>query len=173
MGALAPPEIHDHLTIGFNTTTRYLELLAQKSSPSTVEHENSGAVLATKTCAQLSLGPTNIKPLAAVFIPRSGRSSVLYSHMPPLTKAASLAVPSSPSTRIVSLPEGAEDRLKTVLSIPRVGMVGMIDCAPDASSLIEFIRQNVSELEVPWLQEAIKGVYLAVKINAIQTSAPT
>ncbi|CAD6565848.1 MAG: hypothetical protein ASARMPRED_008009 [Alectoria sarmentosa] len=172
-GALAPPEIHDHLTIGFNTTTRYLELLAQKSNPSTVEHENSGAVIAMKTCAQLSLGPANIKPLAAVFIPRSGQSSVLYSHMPPLMKAASLAVPSSPSTRIVILPEGAEDRLKTVLRIPRVGMVGLIDCAPDASSLIEFIRQNVSELEVPWLQEAIKGVYLALKINAIQTSAPT
>lgn len=164
--------MHDHLTVGFNTTTRYLELLAQKFSPSTVKDENSGAVAAIKTPALPSLDPTNTKPLAVVFIPSSSQPSVLYSHLPFLTKAASLAVPSSPPTRIMLLPEGAEDRLKTVLCIRRVGMVGLIDDAPNTSSLIEFIRDNVPELEVPWLQEAVMGAYLDVKIKAIQTSAP-
>lgn len=51
-------------------------------------------------------------------------------------------------------------------------MVGLIEGAPDASSLIEIIRRNVPEMEVPWLQEAVKAAYLSVKINAIQTSAP-
>ena len=45
-------------------------------------------------------------------------------------------------------------------------MVGLVDGAPNASSLIELVRQRVSELEVPWLQEAAKATYLAVKINA-------
>ena len=59
-----------------------------------------------------------------------------------------------------------------VLGIPRVGMVGLIDGAPSASSLIELVRQNVPELEVPWLEEAVKGAYLAVKINTVQTDTP-
>ncbi len=164
--------MHDHLTVGFNTTTRYLEHLAQSPSASTQGDENSSAVVAIKTPVRPSLSSANIKPLVAVFVPRSGQPPVLYSHLPLLTKAASLAKPSSASTRIISLTGGAEDRLKTVLGIPRVGMVGLIDGAPNASSLIELIRQNVPELEVPWLQEAVKGTYLAVKINAIQTSTP-
>lgn len=165
MGASAPPEMHNHVTVGFNTTTQYLELLAQRSSKSTNEVNSSGATAAVKTSA-------NLKPLAAVFVSRSSQPPVLYSHLPLLTKAASLAIPSSPSTRIISLPEGAAERLKAVLGIPRVGVVGLIDGAPNASSLIELIRQQVPELEVPWLQEAVKGTYLAVKINAIQTDAP-
>lgn len=171
MGALASPEMHHHLTVGFNTTTRYLELLAQDFSANTGGDENPSAVVAIKTSTRPSLDLANIKPLAAVFVPRSGQPPVLYSHLPHLIRAATLAVPSTPSTRLMSLPEGAEDRLKTVLGIPRVGMIGLIDGAPDASSLIEFIRQNVPELEVPWLQEAVKGAYLAVKINTIQTGA--
>lgn len=164
--------MHDHLTVGFNKTTRYLEFLARNPSPSTDEDEHSGLAGATKTSARPFLDPVNIKPLAAVFVVRSGQPPVLYSHLPLLTKAASLAVPSSPSTRIISLPEEAENRLKNVLCIPRVGMVGLIDGAPNASSLIEHIRQKVPELEVPWLQETVRGAYLAVKINAIRTGVP-
>ncbi len=168
--ALTRPEMHDHLTIGFNTTTRYLENLARTSSPSI--NEKSGPMTAIKTSTQLSLDPANTKPLAAVFVAHFGQPPVLYSHLPLLTKAASFAVPSSPPTRVIPLPAGAEDRLKTVLGIPRVGLVGLIDGAPKASSLIELIRQNVPELEVPWLQDAVKGAYLAVKINATQSSTP-
>ena len=163
-GAPAQPELHDHLTIGFNTTTRYLEILARISSPSTEAEVD--AVKAPQTSVRPSLNPANIKPLAAVFVPRYGQPPALYSHLPLLTKAASLAAPSSSSIRIVSLPEGAEDRLKTVLGIPRVGMVGLVDGAPNASSLIKLVRQKVSELEVPWLQEAVKATYLPVKISA-------
>ena len=88
-------------------------------------------------------------------------------------KAASLAVPASPPIRIITLPEGAEERLKTTLGIPRVGMIGLKDSAPGASSLIEHIRHKVPELEIPWLQEAVRGAYLAVKVNAFQTGMPS
>ena len=160
------------MTVGFNTTTRYLDFLAQMVSPRTDKDVNPNAEAAMRTCARPSSDPANIKPLAAILVFRSGKPSVLYTHLPLLIKAASLALPSSASARIVSLPAGAEDRLKTVLGIPRIGMLGLIDGAPNASSLIEFIRQNVPDFEVPWLQEAVEGTYLPVKINAIQTSAP-
>ena len=168
--ALARPETHRHLTVGFNTTTRYLEFLAKTPSPNT--NQSLGPVTAPKSSGRPSLDPADIKPLTAVFVARSRQPPTLYSHLPLLTKAASLAVPSSPPIRIVLLPEGAEDRLKTALGIPRVGMVGLIDGAPSASSLVELVRQNVPELEVPWLEEAVKGAYLAVKINTVQTDAP-
>ena len=171
-GALAQPEIQDHLTIGFNTTTRFLEFLAQKVRPDSGEDENLNAVVPIKNPNQPSFDTARIEPLAAVFALRSGQPPVLYSHLPLLVKAANLAVPSSPSTRLISLPEGAGVRLKSVLGIPRVGMIGLMNSAPNASSLVEFIRANVPEMEVPWLQEAIKGEYLPVKINTIQIVAP-
>lgn len=170
--ALAPPGFHNHLTVGFNATTRYLALLAQNASRSTNEHETSGATSAINTSARTSPNLAKIKPLAVIFVLRSGQPPVLHSHLPLATRMASLAQPSSPSTRIISLPKGAEDQLKAALGIQRVGMVGLMDGAPTASSLIEVVRQNVPELEIPWLQEAVKGAYLPVKINTIQTSAP-
>ena len=170
--ALPQLEIRDHLTVGFNTTTRFLEFLAQKIRPDSGEDENLNAVVPIKNPNQQSFDTARIEPLAAVFALRSGQPPVLFSHLPLLVRAANLAVPSSPSTRLISLPEGAEVRLKSVLGIPRVGMIGLKNGAPNASSLVEFIRANVPEMEIPWLQEAIKGEYLPVKINAIQSIAP-
>ena len=163
-------KLHDHLTVGFNTTTRYLESLAKSSSLSTEEKLDSAT--STKSSARLVLNPADIKPLTAIFVPRTSRSPILHSHLPLLTKAAYLAAPSSPSTRIILLPEEAEVRLKMVLGIPRVGMVGLMDGAPEASSLIELIRQEVPVVEVPWLQESLKGVYLAVKVKATPSGMP-
>lgn len=164
------PDMHGHLIVGFNTTTRYIELLASNLRPSMVQEP--GPIMGIETSAGRSFDPAEIKPLTVVFVTRSSQLPALHSYLPLLAKAASLSVISSPSTRIVTLPEGAEDRLKAALGIPRVGMVGLIDGAPSASSLIQFIRENVPEMEVPWLQEAVKGAYLAVKIKATQTSVP-
>ena len=152
---LAWPEILNHLTVGFNTTTRYLEVLAKMSNACTKEY--SSPVMAIETSARPSFNAANIKPVAVIFVTRSSQPHVLRSHLPLLAKAASFAVPLSPPTRIVILPEGAEDRLKMTLGIPRVGMIGLVDGAPDASSLVEHIRQDVPEMEVTWLREAIKG----------------
>ena len=171
-GAIAQPEIRDHLTVGFNTTTRFLEFLAQKIRSDPGEDGNLNAVVPMENPNQSSFDTSRIEPLAAVFALRSGQPPVLYSHLPLLVRAANLAVPSSPSTRLISLPQGAEVRLKSILGIPRVGMIGLMNGAPNASSLVEFIRAKVPEMEVTWLQEAIKGEYLPVKINAIQTVGP-
>ena len=70
------------------------------------------------------------------------------------------------------LAKGAEERLGAALSIPRVGLIGLIDGAPESKGLIEFVRKCVPQVEVPWIQEAMAGAYLPVKINEIETSAP-
>ena len=152
---LARPEIHNHLTVGFNTTTRYLEVLAKISHG--CMKGNSSPLMAIESSARLSTNSANIKPVAAIFVTHSSQPHHLCSHLPLLAKAASFAVPLSPPTRIIVLPEGAEDRLKMTLGIPRVGMIGLMDGAPDASSLVEHIRQKVPEMEVAWLREAVKG----------------
>ncbi|MCJ1455685.1 hypothetical protein MMC28_006041 [Mycoblastus sanguinarius] len=165
------PELQECLTLGFNTTTRYLESLAVQSIPQRIQSQDPNSTL--KVNQGRSEGqPVNLQPLAAVFVPRSGQSSILHSHLPLLTQTASLALSSSPPTRLVILPKGAEDRLSSALAIPRVGLVGLIHDAPNAAPLIEFVRQHVPIVKVPLLQEASAGAYLPVEIKMIQTSAP-
>lgn len=154
--------MQSHLTIGFNTTTRYLETLAQRLAPSKDSGQGPNP--------DMVLGPK--APLAAIFIPRSDRPSIMHSHLPLLTKTASLATPSSPPIRLVMLRKGAEERLGAALALPRVGLIGLIEGAPDSKGLIDFIRVCVSQVEVPWVQEAMTGQYLPVKVNEIETSAP-
>ena len=167
----APPEVQKHLTIGFNTTTKYLESLAQRSSPSSQvpSSDNAPGLKAPTTSPSEN---SSSRPLDIVFAPRSDQFSILYSHLPLLTKTASLASSSSSSVRLVMLPKGAEERLGAALSIPRVGLIGLIDGAPESQGLIEFVRKCVPQVEVPWIQEAMAGAYLPVKINEIETSVP-
>lgn len=147
--------LREHLTIGFNTTTRHLEALAQ------------GSTLNPRSES------SNAKALTAVFVPRFDQPAILHSHLPLLTKAASLAPPSLPAIRLVTLPKGAEERLGVSLSIPRVGLIGLLDGLPEeASALLNLIQQHVPELKVSALAEAVTGAYLPVKIKAIQTTTP-
>ncbi len=44
--------------------------------------------------------------------------------------------------------------------------------APHSAPLSEYVREHVSKVEVPWLNEAKAGKYLPLKVNAMQTSAP-
>ena len=78
-----------------------------------------------------------------------------------------------PSTRLVVLSKGAEQRLGSALAIPRVGVIGLSRDAPESAALMEFVRQRVPEVEAPWLDEIAAGSYLPVKIDEIESSAPT
>ena len=127
------------------------------------------AATASKPMSDVELGP---KPLAAVFVPREGHPSILHAHLPILCKVASMAFPQSLSTRLVWLPKGAEERLASALRLPRVGIVGIVEAAPGSASVIDYVRQHVRAVEVPWVELAKSGVYLPVKIKTIQTTTP-
>lgn len=169
-----PPQLQKLLTIGFNTTTRYLDLLARRSAPrNTAGHDATPDQTTDSKAPAALLNPDNMKPLAAVFVPPLDQSSVLHSHLPILIRTASLARPSLSPTRLIMLPKGAEERLSAALSIPRLGLIGLIDdVGTIAYEFIEFIRQNVAEVEVPWIQNAAVGPYLPVNIKTIQSRTP-
>ena len=146
------PEILSHLTVGFNSTNRQLEKEAQRS--------NQGDVL------------TVSRRLAAIFVPRSDQAPILSSHLPLLVHTASLARSASPATRLVNLPKGAEARLCAAAHLPRVSFVGLFEDAPNATPLVDFVRERVAPIDVPWLKEVGTGIYIPVDIKALETTAP-
>ena len=149
------PAINGALTIGFNSTQRHLETAARRFAPGQ-----------TMTNAMLDPRNTQLEPssntLAAVFVDRSSQAPILHSHLPLLVSAAS--TPTIP-VRLVALPNGSETRLRTALGIPRVGVIGIRNDAPDATPLLNFVKEHVPTVDVPWLKNAEKAEFLPVAIN--------
>ena len=175
-GALPPPpDIQRHVTIGFNATTRYLEDLAKRSVASRDHRHGSQEDTATESkVGTLDRPQTDTHmPLAAVFVPYSDQHAMLYAHIPLLAKMTSSAFATIPSTRLVVLSKGAEQRLGSALGIPRVGLIGLYSEAPESAALMEFVKQKVPEIEVPWVEEVAAGSCLPVNINETETNAPT
>lgn len=169
-----PPDIQRQVTIGFNATTRYLENLVKHSTASKGSRHGSqedistnskvGALDCAKTATPLSL--------AAVFVPHSDQPVMLYTHIALLAKLTSTAFATLPPTRLVALSKEAEQRLGSALGIPRVGLIGLYRDAPESTALMEFVKQKVPGVQVPWVEEVAAGSYLPVKIDEIETSAP-
>ena len=110
--------------------------------------------------------------LAAVFVPRVGHPPILHVHLPMLCKLASIAFPQSLPIRLVSLPKGAEERLASSLCIPQVGLVGIIEGAPGSAPIIDYVRQHVQAVQIPWPEKVLSGLYLPVEIKTIRTTDP-
>lgn len=156
-----PPEIVAHLSIGFNSTERRLEAAAQRATPMAISNQS-----ASDACQ------ADLKPLVAVFVDRSVCSPMLYSHLPQLLTVASMASPSDPTIRLVTLPEGSTTRLSIALHIPRVSILGLGRDAPNTRPLVQFIREHVPPIEIPWLKNIQEGLYLPVAINSTTRIAP-
>lgn len=109
---------------------------------------------------------------SAIFVPRNSQPAILNAYLPQLIATASLSHPELPATRLVQLPNGCDARLCEALGLSRVSFIGLLDSAPHCKSLVDVVRECVSEIEVPWLQEAKKSLYLPIKINEIETSMP-
>jgi len=57
-------------------------------------------------------------------------------------------------TRLVSLSTSSEARLASALHLPRLSALGIVEGAPGADALVEFVREKVGRVEVGWLAEA-------------------
>jgi len=156
----SPPELINFLKIGFNSSQRHLETLAQKTvAPSHMEE-------GTPTLLQ-----TTFKSLSALFVDRSDQAPILYEHLPLLITTTSLNSPTRPAIRLVSLPKGSSARLSAALHIPRVSMIGLLADAPNALPLVNYVTEHVPTLEVPWLEDVQTGRYLPVAIKAIPSAS--
>lgn len=166
------PEVMKHVTVGFNSTTRFLESLAQRSSSIGFESGVDDPKDKTRTSDsmqgnQSTATPLQVEPLVAIFIPHSEQASKLYAHIPVLIRTGNVGTPEVLTTRVVILPEAAEAQLSTALKIPRVGIIGLMN-APSALELIDLVRTKVPPLRLPQLEGVAAGIFLPV--NIVQTA---
>jgi ribonuclease P/MRP protein subunit POP3 len=149
------PEIFKHLTVGLNTTGRHLETEAALSKPgalAAVDKENEAKQ------------PTR-KRLAVVFLPKP-RDNLVYSHLPLLCFTSSAThEDKTQHTRLILLDPSCERTIAAAMGLPRAGVIGVFDDAPGASSLIEYVRENVDPVEVPWLGKAISGQWMGMNVE--------
>ena len=126
---------------------------------------NSSSLPEPVQTTNTSAAPVNLESLAAVFVPQSDQSSKLFAQLPILVKAGCRCEQASSATRLVILPRTAEAKLCSALQIPRVCIIGLSQGAPTASGLIELVRARVPPVQVPWLEQAVAGVYLPLNIE--------
>ncbi|EON64463.1 hypothetical protein W97_03695 [Coniosporium apollinis CBS 100218] len=148
------PEVSKFLTVGLNSTTRHLETLMASATgnkqkpPSTVEDPPAD-------------GP-DAQHMAVIFLPKS-RNDLVYAHLPLMSRTASTLRPELAATRLVSLSPAAEVKIAAALGLPRAGVVGILEGASGSESLVDYVRQHVRPVEVPWIEEATKGEYLPLQ----------
>jgi len=145
-----PPVIAEHILVGINSTTRHLEALV----PS---HDSRPSQEPT------SLELTSAKPLVAIFLTHAP-TFLPYSHLPTLIALASAAQPSRIATRLVPLTPFSETNLSEALGIARAGAVGVFKDAPGSGPLMDYVREHVEPVDVPWVREVSAGEWLGTKI---------
>jgi hypothetical protein len=151
--------------------------LAAQSTQSSISEEKSEKSDTAQLPASDDIGETAKELLvedvhrhfSAIFVTQASQPPILRAHLPQLVTTASLANPELPATRLVQLPKGCEARLSEALALPRVSFIGILDGAPHSKSLVDLARESVPVIEIPWLEEAKKSVYLPLKINAIES----
>lgn len=145
----SPPAIATDIKVGLNSVTRAME-------------------------SQAAVIPSAHQPLpriiAVVFLPKH-KDDMAVAHLPVLAAYASLTKSTTSAIRIVAFDVIAEKRLATVLGLPRVGAVGIME-GGEGSALVDFVRKHVAPVDVPWIREAGSAKYLALKV-AVQESKST
>lgn len=169
------PEISSFVRIGLNAVARDLEALARVSRPTRTDEVDGPRMLeeaAVLKDPRNDNGSANSSTsFSAIFVLPSTEPAILHTQLPQLIATATAANPDAPSIRLVQLPKGSSSRLSDALALPRVSFIGLVNAAPNSQALVDFIREHVPEVHVPWLQEVQTPVYLPVKINAIDTFA--
>jgi ribonuclease P/MRP protein subunit POP3 len=145
------------LTVGLNSTSRHLEVEAALSKPGSLP----SAEAAPKSAEQ---EPPS-KHLAVVFLSKP-RDNLVYAHLPLLCYTASAAQKDkAQSTRLVMLDPSCERKIAACMGLPRAGVVGVFDDAPGTASLMDYIRENVGPVEVPWMESALSGKWLGTNVE--------
>ncbi|KAK6000100.1 hypothetical protein QM012_004088 [Aureobasidium pullulans] len=150
------PEILKYLTVGLNTTSRHLEneaaLLKPRALPTTDKETKAG---------KQTIG----KHLAVVFLPKP-KDNLIYAHLPLLCYTSSCEQKDKAQcTRLVLLDSSCERTIATAMGLPRAGVVGIFDDAPGAGPLLEYVRDNVDPVEVPWLEKALSGQWMGMSVE--------
>ncbi|KAK3046790.1 hypothetical protein LTS18_013288, partial [Coniosporium uncinatum] len=65
----------------------------------------------------------------------------------------------------------AEQRIASALGLPRVGAVALLEGAGGAEKLVEYAREHVRAVGVPWLDEAREGKWLGLRSEVLEVGA--
>ncbi|KAF2751199.1 hypothetical protein M011DRAFT_473705 [Sporormia fimetaria CBS 119925] len=182
------PEIKHHVLVGLKTVTRHLSELAERTVPSSeppaqgsnaelrdevdpartrASHvsprEQHGVKSQSAPAGTETPSFDPLRPLSLVILPHPmPSSSLVYAHLPTLVYLSSRKPAASP-TLLVTLPTSSESRLATTLHLPRVGSLGILDGAPGADGLVEYVRTHVAPVECTWIEEALRAEWRGVK----------
>ncbi|KAF4625660.1 hypothetical protein G7Y89_g12500 [Cudoniella acicularis] len=182
-----PPDISQYVVVGLNSVTKVLESSLHASKKTSHDNDSEPGNVHSNTeisknisvsgdsevhIPENSASPDIREHFSAVFALRSPQLTILDSHLPQLVATASLSYPKLPAIRLVQLPKDYDKRICESLGLPRVSFIGILEGAPHSGALIDLVRSQVPEVDVPWLRERKSAEYLAVKINVINTFAP-
>jgi ribonuclease P/MRP protein subunit POP3 len=151
----AGPEIQHHITIGLNSTSRLLESLIDPLAPKNTTNPSNTVTIESRS---------QPRRLAAIFLTATTQDYLPYSYLPTLTALASSTQPNKPPIRLIKLSAASENKLCESLGIPRLGVVGVLEEAPGATPLIEYVRENVDAVDVAWAREVGAGRWLGSNI---------
>lgn len=150
----APPLIAADLKVGLNSVTRHLESVAARKGATTDASDQPAP-----------------RHLAVVYIPKA-QDDMIVAHLPALAAVASAAYVMRPATRLVLLNSNAEKRLAAALGLPRVGAVGIMENG-ERSAVVDFVREHVPAVDVPWMKEATAAKYLVLNIETSEVKPKT
>ncbi|KAF2652192.1 hypothetical protein K491DRAFT_636196 [Lophiostoma macrostomum CBS 122681] len=174
-----PPDISKHILVGLNSCTQHLSRLAADRAPANLAPQQSGA----KSNAA-DVVPNAQTPLSILILPHPNPSSSLaHAHLPTLVYLSSLpsassqpSLPPAPATssphqpepqptRLIPLRTTSESPLASALHIPRVSAIGILEGAPGADALVEYVRSNVGVVECKWVEESLAAEWKGVKTS--------
>lgn len=184
------PEMTKYLNIGFNSTFRHAQVtikLSESSHPQAKDETfesnqpNDGIIPQAETEKQTQPNdaisirfeeekyaePATRTPnhLSCIFLTQPSPSThIPYTALPFLSRLASSRQLSLSPTRLVPLSIASEVKLCKALGISRVGIIGIFDGAPGPSALMEYVRNKVEVVDVPWVKEVNSGDWLGTKI---------
>lgn len=104
-----------------------------------------------------------------VFVARGNQASSFNCHFPQMVGMASRSLSPQSKIRLVGFSKLCSERLSACLGVSRVSSVAVLEDAPGAQALQDFVRKAVKPVEMNWVDEVNKQ-YLATKIKAVETS---
>lgn len=149
------PDVLNYMTVGINSTTRLLEtkVSLSKSGGRAAVHDESST-------ERKQAG----EELAVVFLSKP-KDDLMYAHLPVLCYTGSKAQKSQEPIRLVILDSACERTISASLGLPRAGVIGIMENAPGATALIDYVRDNVTPVEIPWLEPALAGKWTGFKLE--------
>lgn len=140
----SPPEILSHLDVGINAVTRRLESISRQHIPAALQE-----VTVEPNSRKSTSSGSRADDLAVVFVCRSALHPSVYEHIPRLISMITQASGESSvekDIRLVALPKAAEIRLPKTLNILRASVVGVSSSCTQASTLIQYAKENVKPI---------------------------